>query len=74
MAFRRHGELHLLSRNQKRLNVKYPELVAAFERQTAAAFIADGEIVTFEKGVSSFSKLQDRMQVERTSPGGRPIG
>lgn len=64
LAFRHGRELLLLSRNQKRLNEKYPEITAALHRQQADSFIADGEIVTFENGISSFAKLQQRMQVE----------
>jgi DNA ligase D-like protein (predicted ligase) len=65
LAFRRGGDLHLLSRNQKRLDEKYPEVAAALRRQERDSFIADGEIVTFEDGLTSFAKLQRRMQVER---------
>jgi DNA ligase D-like protein (predicted ligase) len=67
LAFRHGGELRLFSRNQKRLDERYPEITAAFQRQGRDAFIADGEIVTFEDGVSSFAKLQKRMQVARPS-------
>src|SRR5207248_11210909 len=49
---------------QKMLNRKYPELVRAFEAQSEQSFIADGEIVTFTGEVTSFSKLQQRMQVQ----------
>jgi ATP-dependent DNA ligase len=31
-------------------------------------FIADGEVVTFEAGVTSFAKLQQRMQIAKPSP------
>jgi DNA ligase D-like protein (predicted ligase) len=68
LVFGRRGALHLLSRNQKRLNEKYPEIVAAFQGQPTAEFIADGEVVTFEAGVTSFAKLQQRMQVAKPSP------
>jgi DNA ligase D-like protein (predicted ligase) len=67
LAFRDGRDLHLFSRNRKRLNDKYPEITAAFHRQKTDAFIADGEIVTFKNGVSSFAKLQQRMQVEHPS-------
>src|SRR5438093_665217 len=36
----------------------------AFHRQEIDTFIADGEIVAFKDGVTSFAKLQQRMQVE----------
>jgi DNA ligase D-like protein (predicted ligase) len=64
LAFRRGRELNFFSRNRKRLNDKYPEIAAAFDQQTAESFIVDGEIVTFKDGITSFSKLQQRMQVE----------
>jgi ATP-dependent DNA ligase len=67
LAFRHGRDLRLMSRNQKRLNEKYPEITAAFSRQGADFFIADGEIVTFTDGVTSFTKLQQRMQVEHPS-------
>jgi DNA ligase D-like protein (predicted ligase) len=67
LAFRRGREVRLLSRNQKRLDERYPEITEAFRRQERDAFIADGEIVTFKDGITSFAKLQQRMQVERPS-------
>jgi DNA ligase D-like protein (predicted ligase) len=67
LAFRRGHDLSLFSRNRKRLNHKYPEIVAALQQQDANAFIADGEIVTFKNGITSFAKLQERMQVEHPS-------
>ena len=67
LVFRREKTIELFSRNQKLLNSKYPELWEAFRKQKAAAFIADGEIVAFDDGVTSFSKLQQRMQVQNPS-------
>jgi DNA ligase D-like protein (predicted ligase) len=64
LAFRNGRDLQLFSRNQKRLNEKYPEITAAFHRQETGSFIADGEIVAFKNGVTSFAKLQQRMQVK----------
>ena len=63
LVFRRGRELDILSRNRKNLNQKYPEITAAFQQQEPTVFIADGEIVTFEGEVTSFAKLQQRMQV-----------
>ena len=63
LALRCRADVQLLSRNQKRLNDTYPELVRAFRSQKAERFAVDGEIVTFEGDVTSFSKLQQRMQV-----------
>ena len=50
LAFRHHRDLRLFSRNRKRLDEKYPEITAAFQRQERHSFIADGEIVTFQNG------------------------
>jgi DNA ligase D-like protein (predicted ligase) len=67
LAFGDRGTLRLMSRNQKELNDRYPEIVEAFRNQPTAAFIADGEVVTFDGEVTSFAKLQQRMQVARPS-------
>lgn len=67
LAFRCGPRLDLFSRNRNRLNEKYPELTAAFYRQETDSFIADGEIVTFKDGITSFAKLQARMQIEHPS-------
>ena len=69
LVFRDGRGVELYSRNQKLLNSKYPELVRAFEKQKAAAFILDGEIVAFAGGITSFMKLQQRMQVQHPSAG-----
>lgn len=67
LAVRDGAEIRLVSRNQKTLNEKYPELVKAFHAQKERRFAVDGEIVTFRGRVTSFSKLQSRMQVQRPS-------
>jgi DNA ligase D-like protein (predicted ligase) len=67
LASRSGNDVELLSRNEKRLNGKYPELVEAFRSQPSDAFAVDGEIVTFNGSVTSFAKLQQRMQLERPS-------
>src|ERR1700704_3371162 len=67
LAFRRGRDLSLFSRNRIRLNDRYPEIATAFQQQEANSFIADGEIVTFKDGITSFAKLQQRMQVEHPS-------
>ena len=55
--------VRLMSRNQKKLNSHYPELVATIENQDAQDFIADGEVVAFKGNVTSFSRLQNRMHI-----------
>ncbi|MFD3400164.1 non-homologous end-joining DNA ligase [Kribbella sp. NPDC058693] len=63
LVFRTADGVRLLSRNQKELNNHYPELVEALAGQTNQDFVVDGEIVAFEGGRTSFSRLQGRMQV-----------
>jgi bifunctional non-homologous end joining protein LigD len=67
LVFRRKRDLSLFSRNRIRLDQKYPEIVAALRRQRIDCFIADGEIVAFKDGITSFAKLQERMKVARPS-------
>lgn len=64
LVFREGTRVRLLSRNRKRLNDTYPELEEAVLRVGADRFIADGEIVAFEGNLTSFSRLQDRMQIQ----------
>src|ERR1700694_4749656 len=67
LAFRRGRELNRFSRNRIRLNEKYPEVIEAIHQQETTSFIADGEIVTFDGAITSFAKLQARMQVRHPS-------
>ncbi len=64
LAFRKRKRITLLSRNRKKLNDTYPELVDAFLKQDPEDFIADGEIVAFEGSRTSFSRLQHRLQIK----------
>jgi bifunctional non-homologous end joining protein LigD len=57
----------LLSRNQKVLDCTYPELTEALDRQSSFQLVADGEIVAFDHGLTSFTKLQQRMQLADAS-------
>jgi bifunctional non-homologous end joining protein LigD len=63
LVFRNGKSIELLSRNRKRLNEAYPELIAPMLKQDPSSFVMDGEIVAFENGVTSFARLQRRMQV-----------
>lgn len=63
LAYRKDGKVRLMSRNQKELNIKYPELVEILEDQEQGDFIIDGEVVAFEGNKTSFAKLQNRMHV-----------
>jgi bifunctional non-homologous end joining protein LigD len=67
LALQSGGDVQLLPRNKKQLNDKYPELVEAFQNEGAECFAVDGEIVTFHGDVTSFTKLQQRMQVRNPS-------
>jgi DNA ligase D-like protein (predicted ligase) len=62
------NRVEMYSRNHRLLNSKYPELVEALMAQDLPLYIIDGEIVTFEEGITSFAKLQQRMQVTTPSP------
>jgi bifunctional non-homologous end joining protein LigD len=55
------GVVHLVSRSGETLDGAYPELVDALAGE--ADLIADGEIVTFQGAVTSFERLQGRMQI-----------
>jgi bifunctional non-homologous end joining protein LigD len=66
-ALRNSGDVQLVSRNEKRLNEKYPELVKAFHSQALNSFAVDGEIVAFEGEITSFARLQQRMQLQHPS-------
>jgi DNA ligase D-like protein (predicted ligase) len=59
---RRDGAVRLISRGGETLNPAYPELVDALE-QGGPDLVADGEIVAFERGATSFARLQRRMQI-----------
>jgi DNA ligase D-like protein (predicted ligase) len=67
LALRSSSAVQLVSRNEKLMNEKYPELVQAFRAQKSDSFAVDGEIVTFDGEVTSFAKLQQRMQLEHPS-------
>jgi bifunctional non-homologous end joining protein LigD len=63
LAFRRRGEVRLLSRNQLDVGGAYPEVVEALQAGDGPNFIVDGEVVAFDHGQTSFAKLQQRMQL-----------
>jgi bifunctional non-homologous end joining protein LigD len=62
IAFRKGNEVRLLSRNRKRLNETYPEIVQALAAQPGGDFILDGEVVAFDGNLTSFAKLKIRMR------------
>jgi bifunctional non-homologous end joining protein LigD len=63
LAFRTREGVLLRSRTDHLLDPSYPELVDALARQPDEDFVVDGEIVAFAGGVTSFSRLQGRMQI-----------
>ena len=64
LVFRDAGRIRLLTRNRNAVNATYPELAEALTGQPALKFVADGEVVTFDGKVTSFSRLQKRMQIK----------
>ena len=64
LVFKDGDEVELFTRNHQSINDTYPELVEALERQAAERFVADGEIVAFEGDVTSFARLQSRLQIK----------
>jgi len=65
LLWRRGETVRLLTRNEKDRTSHYPDLDAAILRDETPPLIADGEIVAFDGEVTSFSKLQGRMQNAR---------
>jgi bifunctional non-homologous end joining protein LigD len=63
LAFRENGAVRLVSRTGRNMNGSYPELVEALERERCDDFIADGEVVAFDGAITSFARLQGRMQL-----------
>ncbi|MFW5972601.1 MAG: non-homologous end-joining DNA ligase [Bacteroidota bacterium] len=56
-------EVRLYSRNRKKNNGRFPEIVEAIAGLSVEKCLLDGEIVAFEGAQTSFSRLQPRMQV-----------
>jgi bifunctional non-homologous end joining protein LigD len=65
LLWRRSSTARLITRNEKDRTSHYPDLVKAILRQDTAPLIADGEIVAFVGEITSFSRLQERMQNAR---------
>ncbi len=57
------GEPALWSRNRKRMDAAYPELVEALAVHGPARFVADGEVVAFDGTQTSFATLQARIHL-----------
>jgi DNA ligase D-like protein (predicted ligase) len=65
LLWRKGANLRLLTRNEKDRTSHYPDLSAAILGQETPPLIADGEIVAFDGPLTSFSRLQARMQNSR---------
>lgn len=63
LAYKENDAVKLFSRNHKKLNSRFEEIVALIKKQRKKQFIIDGEIVAFENQISSFSKLQGRIHL-----------
>lgn len=65
LSYVRGGSVRMYSRNRKLLNNAYPELVEALSDAVHGNAVLDGEVVAFdeERGVTSFARLQQRMQL-----------
>jgi bifunctional non-homologous end joining protein LigD len=63
LAFRNGAEVRLLSRTQRPLDGTYPEIVDAIGAQLVEDVVIDGEVVAFERGRTSFERLQQRLGI-----------
>lgn len=59
------GAVRIYSRNRKPLNDAYPELVEALGEVVRGDAVLDGEVAAFDpsRGITSFARLQQRMQL-----------
>ena len=64
LVFRDGKRIRLVTRNRNTVNATYPELAEALAGQPAGEFVVDGEVVAFDGKVTSFSRLQKRMQIK----------
>jgi DNA ligase D-like protein (predicted ligase) len=60
IAIRDGDRVRLLSRNDLSMNDRYPEVAEALEAQECRRFAIDGEVVAFDHGQTSFSRLARR--------------
>lgn len=67
LAYRDGSSIDLRSRNRKSNTERYPEIADALSRSELTEFVVDGEAVAFDGAVSSFARLQPRMQVNDAS-------
>jgi DNA ligase D-like protein (predicted ligase) len=63
LAVRDGGPPQLWSRNERRLDDRFPELIEALGELGGPRFTADGEIVAFDGKMTSFARLQPRIHL-----------
>jgi len=63
LVFRQAGSVRLVTRNRKERSSTWPDVTEALASGEGVDLLADGEMVAFEGGVTSFSRLQQRMQI-----------
>jgi len=63
LAFRDGGRVRLLSRTRQHLDGTYPEVADALARLPVGDFVVDGEVVAFDRGRTSFGRLQQRIGI-----------
>jgi bifunctional non-homologous end joining protein LigD len=67
IAYGRGGEVQLATRNRRSANAAYPELAEALAGHQTGGFIVDGEVVSLDRGQTSFARLQRRIHVGHPS-------
>jgi DNA ligase D-like protein (predicted ligase) len=65
LVYANRGAVRMYSRNRKPLNDAYPELIEGLTGAVRGNAVLDGEVVAFdsERGITSFARLQQRMQL-----------
>lgn len=67
-------KVQLISRNNKSLNIRYPDLVDALKQLGDKPYVVDGEVVAVdEEGVPSFQLLQNMAGPSKTGQNDRPL-
>jgi bifunctional non-homologous end joining protein LigD len=65
LTFRLRGEVRLVTRNRKNRNAAYPEIVDALSSfDDRHDVVLDGEVVAFDGDLTSFKKLQPRINLQ----------
>jgi bifunctional non-homologous end joining protein LigD len=62
VSFRSGGEVRLVSRTGRALTGSYPGLAKALGGDPCEEFVADGEVVAFRRGITSFEQLQQALR------------